>query len=308
VKRWAWLAVLVVASAVAGSSGDSVQASSIRQHAPTSTEVAALRADGRVVVLNGKTGREKRTLARGAMTDEPGVTVDADGVNVYFTRPMANPPCVGLGSSGDVPEIVRVARVAGRVETLTPPGDFPVTGFHPIISPSGQNIAFMGAPCGSGLLAQFHLPTPRTPAGPVWCCPRPKTVLKPIAWSSDSQRILFEAVLRDESEARLLVTGATAGGPPAATVFGLEGYIAATYRRDVLVVAQKRKTGFSVVEVDEEGVRGLFRGKGPSPISMEFDASGRELLYVADGKLFRWRVGEKAPKKLADGVVDAAWA
>jgi hypothetical protein len=137
---------------------------------------------------------------------------------------------------------------------------------------------------------------------------RPKTILKPIAWSSDSQRILFEAVLRDESEPRVLVTGATAGGPQAASVFGPDGYSAATYRRDVLVVAQTRKTGFSVVEVDEEGVRRLFRGSGPSPTSMEFDASGRELLYVADGKLFRWRVGEKAPKNLANDVVDAAWA
>jgi hypothetical protein len=196
VKWWAWLALLLVASAVSGLNGDSERASASRQHAPTSTEVAALRADGRVIVLNAKTGREKRTLARGAMTDEPGLTVDAGGVNVYFTRPMANPPCAGLGTSGDVPELVRVALGGGPVETLTPPGVFPVTGFHPILSPNGQSIAFMGAPCGSGLLAQFHLPTPSTPAGPVWAGNASNTIVTPLAWSSDSQRILFEAILR----------------------------------------------------------------------------------------------------------------
>ena len=41
---------------------------------------------------------------------------------------------------------------------------------------------------------------------------------------------------------------------------------------------------------------------------MEFDGSGRKLLYVADGTLFRWNDGHKKPKKLANGVIDAEWA
>jgi hypothetical protein len=303
-----WLPLLPLALAVSGSSGEALQSSPSRQHAPTSTEVAALRTDGRVVVLNAKTGREKRTLARGAMTDEPGLTVDLEGVSVFFTRPMANPPCAGLGTSGDVPELVRVALAGGPVETLTPPGVFPVTGFHPIISPSGKNIAFMGAPCGSGLLAQFHLPTPRTPAGPVWAGNAPNTIVTPLAWSSDSQRILFEAVLRDESKPRLLVTGAVASGPQAASVWGPGGYTAATYRRDALAIAEKTKDGFRVLQVTEPRPRRLFRGDGTSPTSMRFDASGRKLLYVADGTLFRWNDGDKQPKSLANGVIDADWA
>jgi hypothetical protein len=308
VKRWGWLALLLAALAVECSNADSAVPLSSRPQSATSTEVAALKSDGRVVVLDAKTGREKRTLARGAMTDEPGLTVDADGVSVYFARPMANPPCRGLGTSGEVPELVRVARAGGPVETLTPPGVFPVTGFYPIISPSGQNMAFMGAPCGSGLLAQFHLPTPRTPAGPVWAGNTPDTILTPLAWSSDSQRILFEAVLRDESEPRLVVTGAVAGGPKAASVWGPGGYTAATYRRDALVIAEKSKDGFRVLEVMERRLRRLFRGKGPGPTSMEFDASGHKLLYVADGTLLRWNDGDKRPKRLANGVIDADWA
>jgi hypothetical protein len=269
--------------------------------------VAALTSGGRVVALDAQTGREKRTLARGAITDEPGLTVDADGVSVYFARPMANPPCPGLGTSRDLPELVRVALAGGPVEALTPPGVFPVTGFYPIISPRGQDIAFMGAPCG-GLLAQFHLPTPRTPAGPVWAGNAPRTILTPLAWSSDSQRILFEAVLHGESVPRLLVTGAVAGGAQTTSVWGPGGYTTATYRRDAVVVAEKTKDGFRFVEVTEPRPRRLFGGKGTSPTSMEFDGSGRKLLYVADGTLFRWNDGHKKPKKLADGVIDADWA
>jgi hypothetical protein len=269
--------------------------------------VAVLASKGRVVVLNTETGREKRTLARGAMTDVPGLTVDANGVSIYFTRPLANPPCVGLGRSGAVPELVRVA-LAGPVETLTPPGVFPVTGFHPIISPTDQNIAFMGAPCGSGLLATFYLPTPRTPAAGLWCCAVSRTIITPIAWSRDSRRILFEAVLPGESEPRLLVTGAVASGPQATSVWGPGGYTAATYRRDALVIAEKNKGGFRVLQVIEPRPRRLFRGDGTSPTSMEFNASGRKLLYVADETLFRWNDGDKKPKKLANGIIAADWA
>jgi hypothetical protein len=308
VKRWAWLALLLVVPAVGWSDRGSAQTASASLRSSPPAEVVALKSDGRVLVLDAKTGRQRRTLARGAMTDESGITVDASGGIVYFSRPMANPPCVGLGSSGAVPELVRVLLQGGPVEALTPPGVFPVTGFHPIISPNGQNVAFMGAPCGRGLLAQFHLPTPRTPAGPVWAGNTPDTILTPLVWSSDSQRILFEAVPRNESEPRLLVTGAVAGGPQAARVWGPGGYTAATYRRDTLVIAEKTKDGFRVLEVIDPRRRLLFRGNGTSPTSMEFDASGRRLLYVSDGRLFRWNDGDKLSKKLAKGVIDADWA
>jgi PASTA domain len=269
--------------------------------------VAAVKADGRLLLQSSRDGHELRTLAQGAMTDEPGLTVDARGVTAYFTRPMANPPCAGLGASGDVPELVRVALAGGPVEALTPPGVFPVTGFHPIVSPSGQSIAFMGAPCGGGLLASFNLSTPNTPAGPVWGGAAPRTIITPLAWSSDSQQILFEAVLRGETEPRLLVTDAMNRGQQATGLWGPGGFTAATYRQDVLVIAQQDKRRFRVLEVNAGQVRQLFRGKGTSPTSMEFDASGHNVLYVADERLFRWSDGDARPKKLADGVVSAAW-
>jgi hypothetical protein len=307
VKRCGWLASLLVVAVVACSTGDSAQPSASQRRPRASTDVAALTRDGRVVALDAKTGRQKRLLARGALTDQPGLTVDVEGAYVYFTRPMANPPCAGLGASGDVPELVRVALAGGPVETPTPPGVSPVTGFHPIISPSGQNIAFMGAPCGSGLLAQFHLPTPRTPAGPVWAGNAPDTIVTPLAWSSDSLRILFETIPRGESTPRLMVTGAVASGAQATGVWGPGGYTAATYRRDALVIAETNKRGFRVLQVMEPRPRQLFRGDGTNPTSMDFDASGRKLLYVADGSLFRWNQGDEKPKNLAAGVVAAVW-
>jgi hypothetical protein len=166
----------------------------------------------------------------------------------------------------------------------------------------------MGAPCGSGLLAQFHLPTPSTPAGPVWAGKAPNTIVTPLAWSSNSQRILFKAVLRDESKPRLLVTGTVASGTQAASVLGPGGYTAATFRRDALVIAEKDKDGFRVLQVTEPRSSRLFRGDGTSPTSMEFDTSGRKLLYVADRTLFRWNDGDKQPKRLTNGVIDVDWA
>jgi hypothetical protein len=128
-----------------------------------------------------------------------------------------------------------------------------------------------------------------------------------LAWSSDSQRILFEAILRDESKPRLLVTGAVASRPQATSAWGPGGYTAATDRRDALVIAEKTKDGFRVLQVTEPRPRQLFRGDDTNPISMEFDASGHKLLYVANGALFRWNQGDRKPKGLAEGVVAAAW-
>jgi hypothetical protein len=88
---------------------------------------------------------------------------------------------------------------------------------------------------------------------------------------------------------------------------GPGGYTAGTYRRDVLVIAEKSDDSFRVLEIAEPRIRRLFRGTGTSPTAMQFDASGHTLLYVADRTLFRWNQGDKKPKKLADGVIAAAW-
>jgi hypothetical protein len=91
-------------------------------------------------------------------------------------------------------------------------------------------------------------------------------------------------------------------------VWGPGGYTAATYRRDALIIAEKTNNGFRVLEVNEPRTHRLFRGNGASPTSLEFDASGRKLLYLADGALFRWNDGDKKPKRLANGVTYADWA
>jgi hypothetical protein len=98
------------------------------------------------------------------------------------------------------------------------------------------------------------------------------------------------------------------GTSQASSVWGPGGYTAATYQRDALVIAEKNKDGFRVLDVAAPGRRGLLRGDGTSPTAMEFDASGRKLLYVADGTLFSWNVSDKKPKQLANGIIDADWA
>ncbi|MGQ0431518.1 MAG: hypothetical protein ACT452_03810 [Microthrixaceae bacterium] len=308
--------VLVVALAVgvaAVRDGDgesrSVTAASSGSRPQKIEEAVALTADGRVVAIDAKTGVSLRTLAQGAMTELSGLTVDREGGVVYFTRPWANAPCVGLGPSGAVPELVRVALTGGPVEGLAPMEQYPVTGYYPVVTPDGQFVAFMGGPCGEGLLAGFYLPTPRTPAGPIWAATAANTIVKPLAWSSDSERVLFEAVPNNESAPRLLVADEPVNGRvPVRTVWGPGGYTAATYRQDVLVIAEDRDGSFRVVEAGRAHERELFRAKGPSPTAMEFDESGDELLYVAEGKLFRWHTGDKRPKQLAEGIIDAEWA
>lgn len=282
-------------------------------------EIAAVLADGRLVVLDAESGDVERTLLDGIRVDDPiknGLAVTPDGDDVYVARP---------GPLDDGPEIVRVPMRGGQPEVIGP-------GRAPSISPDGSTLAYndtevrdMPPPAPFIVLRdletgderelrrederQFHfiVETEWATGGEqlAWVAGEIKTAL-----------YVVDAEAEDLDGADLVGPGAGAGDDPAwRAIAPLEDGRMAVVELCCDIPDRERWTVITVDVDTGETEEGLLPQQRVEASDLDSDHSGRHVLVVVDrgvdgGSLMRWSLrdsGAEELETLREDVVVAAW-
>lgn len=259
--------------------------------------IVAVNDDGKVVVLASRDGRVVRTLARGA-DQATTVAVTPDARRVYFDRETA--PSAGCRGR----EIVSVPVDGADTERVA-------LGSSPMISPDGRHLVFLDA-CGAPTalvvteLGDARREVGRSVAdaagmidGPSWALDSRTVAYAVVDATSGSSRVqLFDVDSRTETSGVMLPSGVRWQG-----YFGTIGAYLGVQGRQAVVLDPRAG---AVLQV-------LFEvGPADSVRKVVSDSLGDNVLAVvssANGtlRLERWVNGESKTRKVADGIVAAAW-
>jgi dipeptidyl aminopeptidase/acylaminoacyl peptidase len=297
----AMIALVAACGSDGSSEGDGSSDGDARSTDMPREVVAAL--GNRLVVLSSEDGSIVRTLVEG----QAGITsaaVSADGDLVYFTRDDPDVLC----GEGHATQIATVPIGGGPVQIYA-------SGREPVPSPDGRWLAYLtGGPdqCGvAGLLAIEALGTEEFSQQLI---PLQGEARHPWAWSSDSQRLLFQdggtLFTIDPAAAATAEALPITGNPLVdAAYLGSSNEVAVGEHIDVnlaQVAAQNLETGKT---------RRLFRIPDFAMSGFNVDSSGRHIVLWGasdDGRrptLYRWSRGGK-PRELATAGINpgaAAW-
>ena len=268
--------------------------------------------DRGVVALDAQTGAERGVLALAAPGDLQGLSVTPDGRQAYF----ASVDGEGTGS-------IRVVDTGGR----TPPA-FVAEGISPAVSPDGRLLAFAGpaspAAVCCNVVAVLDL---RTGGRRTWSFDESDAAdwlghasLTKLAWAPDSRQLAFTlsyegdtvAVLDTSSHSTLsqsvevIVPGG--GGDSSHPVWqATTGQIVVVNRAFECCFEDDYTGPVRTLSVDPAGGPiSQVLPSGLAPGWLDFDISGRHLLWVEDGDLYRRSQGGEAVLRGA-GVHAADW-
>ena len=324
------LAAFVGLAAVTGADDDSTRvlsqppvpvAGTVSAGAPA--ELVALRGD-RVVVLDARTGAERRVLAThrsgpdATVVTLQGIAVTPNGREVYYAT-------VTDDTWGTVYRVATDGRHPARAV-----GD----GISPAISPDGRYLAYAAPgptePGGTdrccntiavvtldpGTLRIWGFPASDI-AGRIWVTQASFTKL---AWAPDSRRLAFTvsyegetvAVLdtgahRDLAETVEVVVPGGGGDSRHPAWQASSGQLAIVNRAFECCFEDDyrgpRRT--LLVDVAENRSEDLLP-PGAAPTWLDFDTTGDHLLYVDEGVLYR-RSHDEPPVKVGSGIAAAEW-
>lgn len=279
---------------------------------PSAVGIAAVDANGRAVVLDGRSGEVRRVLVEGIDVDDPAsnaIAVSPDRETVYVVRP---------GSTHSDAQIVRVDAAGGSPETLT-------QGHSPAISPDGTTLAYVrfedtagpGHPDPTIRLRTLSTGQERRIGGGdvygIW----------DLAWTGDGTRIAFTA---GEVKTGVHVLARSATSLTEAKRLGPESTDAswdeiATLGDDRLAVIERccnlpaeNPERWRVLEVDATtgAVGGEVFGRDRTEAVLVDDRrDARGMIVVQRGgpggsPLLRWD-GSGELRQIADDVIVAAW-
>jgi hypothetical protein len=268
--------------------------------------------DRGVVAFDAQTGAERRVLAPAGPGDLQGISVTPDGRQAYFAVVDGE----GTGS-------IRVVDTGGG----TPPA-FVAEGISPAVSPDGHMLAY-AAPAGSApaccnVVAVLDL---RTGGRRTWTFDESDAAdwlgharLTKLVWAPDSRQLAFTlsyegdtvAVLDTSSHSTLsqsvevVVPGG--GGDSSHPVWlATTGQIVVVNRAFECCFEDDYAGPVRTLSVDPAGgpVNEILPS-GLAPDWLDFDISGRHLLWVEDGDLYRRSQGGQ-PVRLGAGVQAADW-
>lgn len=279
----------------------------------------------RVVVLDARTGAERRVLASHrpgrdeSVVTLQGIALTPDGRDVYYATV----------TDDDRGTVYRVAADGRR------PTQVVGNGISPAISPDGHYLAYAA-------------PGPSGPQGPDRCCNTiavvtldPGTVriwgfpasdiagrlwvvqasFTKLAWAPDSRRLAFTvsyegetvAVLdtvahRDLAETLEVVLPGDGGDSRHPTWQSSSGRLAIVNKAFECCFEDDYRGGprTLLVDVAEQRSQDLLPA-GTAPTWLDFDTTGNHLLFVNDGVLYR-RSHEEPPVKVASGIAAADWS
>lgn len=268
--------------------------------------VAAVTTDGRVVMLDPTTGEEIMAVAVGAEVDEfAGIDVSPDGQFVFFVRPR------GVEDR----EIVRTPARGGDLRVVA-------AGHGPSVSPDGTQLAHVG------LEPEFKTPD-RVSVRPIGGEEVRDLVLEsregvdPTAFVDDvvwagGDRLAYLIAFAEAGDAFLVGAGddGSLWDGDRVRPEGSEGtWNEISYRSEADALAAvagcchpQFDAWWEIRSAEARaggGVETLVPIGGPAT-SIDADTSGRHLLFVVDGVLYRWS-GDGEPASVADGIVAAAW-
>lgn len=279
------------------------------------SRIVAVTYDGKLQVLDSRTGRVIRTLARDADATKghAGVSVSPDGKRVYFTRKISATCDENLNGKPDpLTEIASVPITGGRVRTEASNVRWPA------VSPDGRYLAFSGIPncsdagrsivlksLSTGLMRAFdsvNIPygTPGTVSG--------------LAWAPDSRHLVFRwevlgsypwvldtATAKSVDDAHRVLIGDGSG---------VDGYLGDTTLLLGMSAQASPSLRQDVIAIDPESgarVRTLFEIPDPCcGATAASDPTGSHVL-VAGAKLYRWTVGDARPTRVGGRVAVATW-
>ncbi len=309
------LVVVFVGWADRGEREVATQASGSRMPA----RIAAVKTDGRVVLLSSRNGRELRTLATGG-DSKTTVTVMPNLGRVLFDRPRSSKR--GCGPR----EIVSVPLAGGRVGRVTPVAG---SSAQPSVSPDGKKLAFVNyqGPAGCTQPQSLAIKDVNS-SGSVqgWSARDGRQCISAPSWAPDSRNIVFGLFTCHEKGIAPHVLDTHAWGQdltatssvpwPEAGV-RLDGYAGATNAFLATELLEKCPVGsppcrYAVAVFDPatgQRRRVLFElPNGGFPQRVATERSGNHVLAVETGdRLYTWSDGDMKPRKVAEDVVAAAW-
>jgi len=303
---------LVVALIARHEGSDSLRPAST----PYPSRVVVVTYDGKLQVLDSRTGHVVRTLARDveAQNGHAGVSVSPDGRRVYFTRTTDAQCDENLdGSMEPIDEIASVSIDGGRVRTEASNVRWPA------VSPDGRYLAYSGIPncsdAGQSIVLKALDPSlydrrfdgVNIPSG------TPGTVYG-LAWASDSRHLLFHRdigstypYVLDTATAKAVDDGQRVDigdGSAVAGYLGDTGYLLGTSAQ---TSPSERGEVIAVDATSGARERTLFEYPGPWPGSdAASDGTGRNIL-VSGARLYRWSQGDARPTRIGSDVAAAAW-
>jgi dipeptidyl aminopeptidase/acylaminoacyl peptidase len=279
--------------------------------------IVAVKYDGRLVVLDARTGKVVRTLARNAVAENGvgGVSVSSDGQRVYFTRQTTAKCDDNVGGRTDaLSEIASVPVRGGAVRSEVSASRWPA------VSPDGRYLAFAGVPICSGAgrtivlkslvagVPDRRFQTVDVPDG------TPGTVAE-LAWAPDSRHLVFRRDIGSTYPYVLDIDTARAVDDGRRVLIGDGSGISGFFGRSdellgAVVPAGTHPDEFEFWVVDATTgarTRLLFslvgRCCGQSYVA---DSPGRNVL-VTGAHLYRWSLGDARPTPLAARIAVAAW-
>lgn len=268
--------------------------------------VAAVTTEGRVVMLDPATGEEIMAVAVGAETDAfAGIDLSPDGQFVFFVRPR------GVEDR----EIVRTPARGGDLRVVA-------TGHGPSASPDGTRLAHVG------LEAEFKTPD-RVSIRPIGGEEvqdlllesregvDPTAFVDSVVWAGQG-RLAYLVAFEEAGDVFLVGTdheGSLWDGERVRPG-GSEGtWNEVTYRSEadaLAVVVGCCHPQFDAwweirsAEARSGGAVETLLAIGGPATDIDADPSGRHLVFVVDGVLYRWS-GDGEPAVVAEGIVAAAW-
>lgn len=297
--------VALVVALMARDNGDPTPPAST----PYPSRVVVVSYDGKLQVLDSRTGRAIRTLAADA-DPEGGLAVDPRGRTIYYTRFVADSAC---GSPVEEPlrEIARVRVSGGEPVSMV----FGVRS--PAISPDGRYLAFTGVPdcsdAGSAVVVRDLRSNDNSSR--TWFADQPTNLgIDGLSWSADGRSILFH--WRDDPtgySTRILDTRNTGTAIERAAKVAADKSVVCCY----LGSTGDLLGNMMVPGSDEElGVAAIDLGSGHPTLltccgaAITADRSGRSVLvHTSDGRggLLRWQRGTRRPVWIRSDVRDARW-
>lgn len=277
---------------------------------PGPARILAVKGDGWLVLLDARTGTELRRYLANPAPGTP-IAVSPDARHFYFAS--------GDGNAGCQRETIQ------RRPIDPGPGSATVaTGaIEPAISPDGRYLAYYHCLPGDDRPDELVVRDLALRRDRVWPAAAPDFFGERLVFDSDSRHLIIEVnrdrvgsagrhrrlntLYRFDTSDGAVLPGLEVGVAPWA-FFGPRGstgsYLGRFHRLKKDPVVVMRPTDPLNPKVFSAGVEFFLPGSVQAAVS---DATGDQVLAVADDTLYRWSRGDKKPTKIRTGIVAAAW-